>query len=132
MPPNAKPKKAAAKPSKERELYVGLLESESMQRELLEARKNALVLLKRMEKLVLLREQRLYVEGELRSAILALASQIHGVMASLPELPAEHEAKASAKAKPAAPARTGPDRHALTELDRKLAEIDKRLADLEK
>lgn len=133
MAPKQKPKKPAktAATADGRELYVGLIESEAMQRELLEARKNALVLLKRFEKLVLLREQRLYVEGELKSSILELSKQIDGVMSSLPELPAEKQAAPrAAKSAPKSAPKPGP--HAMSEIDRKLADIDARLADLEK
>lgn len=124
---------AAKKQDAQGDFYVGLLESESMQRELLEAKKNSLVLLKRIEKAFLLREQRLYLEGELRSAISSLSDEIHRVMENLPELPKEASPKKPSPKQPAKPAAktTKPDTKQMSEIDRKLAEIDKRLAGLE-
>jgi hypothetical protein len=125
-------KKAGKTQEAPNEFYVGLLESESMQRELLEARKNALVLLKRLEKAILIREQRLYLEGELRSAISTLSDEIGKVMSNLPDLPAErpkpNKPKPADKDEPSA--KPKPEPKQLSELDRKLAEIDKRLSDL--
>lgn len=113
------------------DFYVGLLDSEHMQRELLEARKNALILLKRFQKAVLLREQRLYLEGEIRSAIKDLSSEIHEVMASFPDLPPEEIKKPEPKKPAPKKAAVKPAPKKMNELDRKLAEIDKRLSELE-
>ena len=124
--------KGSRKQDASNEFYVGLLESESMQRELLEARKNALVLLKRIEKAILLREQRLYLEGELRGVISTLSDEISKVMGNLPDLPAEKPKKVEMPKAPVkqAPVRKAPEPKHLSEIDRKLAEIDKRLSDL--
>lgn len=123
--------KKSAKNETDDGFYVGLLESESMQRELLESRKNALVLLKRIEKALLLREQRMYLEGELKGAVSQLSDEIHRVVEHLPELPKE-KPKEAPKPKVEAPkSAPKPEPKQMSEIDRKLAEIDKRLADLE-
>ena len=123
-------KEGSKKQDSANEFYVGLLESELMQRELLEARKNALVVLKRIEKAVLLREQRMYIEAELRSVVGTLSEEISKVMSQLPDMPVEKPKKAEAPKAEKKEEPKPPEPKQLSELDRKLAEIDKRLADL--
>lgn len=119
--------------TEEQQFYVGLMDSERTQRELLEAKKNALILLKRFEKAMLLREQRLYLEGELRSAIGELSDEIHGVMSSFPDLPPEEPPapKPKPKQKQKQVEKAPKPEGKMSELDRKLAEIDKRISQLE-
>ena len=133
MAPKKRAKRKTKKHDVEQEFYVGLLESESIQRELLEARRSALILIKRLEKALLMREQRIYLEGELRDAIAALSSEIERVMKSLPELPASELRRSAPPVpmpKPAAPKRS-PSTAQMSDIDRKLADIDQRLSGLE-
>jgi hypothetical protein len=124
-------KASAAKHDSAKELYVGLIESEPMRRDLLETRKDALILLKRVEKTLLMREQRIYLEGELRKAVAQLSDEIDSVMSDLPELPKEPAPKKSDTPEAPSVTKAPKDTKQLSEIDRKLAEIDKRLADLQ-
>lgn len=95
---------AASKKLKEEEqFYVGVKDYKDVRKKILESEKNALIMLQGFQKNIIMKEQRMMLENELKKVIQDLTKGISDFEATMPRVPKQFEEHHEPENKPEAP-----------------------------